>query len=299
MLNLSAYRAHEALVAPARDKAQLWRLVIGIILVSGVALLTSQFIAQTLWTVLGDGLYAALIGQDGRSTQLSVLFLLFSFGLLILGVIVALRVAHNRGLAGVLGDLRLLRHQFLSVLALLIVLQVAIVLLPPYGSGIALEPNVPLSAWVLVLPFSVLAILVQVSAEEIFFRGYLQQQLAARFASPVIWLVVPSVFFAWGHYAPQSAGAHAMHLAVWAGLFGLAMADLTARAGTLGPAIAVHFVNNAQALLFVSLPDSLSGLSLYTLPFDLTDSTMVDDLLPVEYMMILLYWLAARLAMRR
>jgi uncharacterized membrane protein len=97
---------------------------------------------------------------------------------------------------------------------------------------------------------------------------------------------------------PQ-AGELAWVIVLWSALFGLALADLTARAGTLGPAIALHLINNATAILFISMPDSLSGLSLYHSPFDMSDEAMVRAWMPVEFMMILVSWLAARLAIRR
>lgn len=298
MLNRSAYRAHEALAGPAREKAQLWRLAIGVILIAGVFLLSYQFLEQTLFSLLGESGFASLTGADGRVTQLSVLFLLFSFGLIILSVGVALRVAHNRGFLEVLGDWPLFIHQFFSVLVVIVILYAALAILPPWDMGAPLEPNVAFGAWLLVLPFAIVAVLVQVSAEEILFRGYLQQQLAARFSSPLIWIVVPAVLFGMGHYIPQ-AGDLAGTIVIWSILFGLAMADLTARAGTLGPAIALHLMNNAVAILFVSMPDSLSGLSLYHSPFDMSDEAMVREWMPVEFMMILVCWLAARLAIRR
>lgn len=299
MLNLQAYKAHEALVAPARATAQLWRLIIGVILIAGTVLLASQFISQTLITFFGGDVFGALTGMDGRGSQLSVLYLLSSFGLLTLGVTVALRVAHHRGFLAVLGHWPLFRQQFIAVLTMLFLINLAIVVLPPWSVGAPIAPNVPFSDWLLVLPFAVAAILVQVSAEEIFFRGYLQQQLAARFASPAIWLFVPSALFGLGHYMPEIAGENALILAVWAGLFGLAMADVTARAGTLGPAVAIHFMHNAIAILFVSVEDNLSGLSLYYLQIDLEDVDAVRALFPIEFMTILLSWLGARLAIRR
>ncbi|MBD0866552.1 MAG: hypothetical protein GDA36_13690 [Rhodobacteraceae bacterium] len=39
------------------------------------------------------------------------------------------------------------------------------------------------------------------------------------------------------------------------------MADLTARAGMLDPALAVHFANNVGALLFVLLPNNLNKIA--------------------------------------
>lgn len=298
MFNLSAYRAHEILVKPAREKAQLWRLAMGVVLIAGVFLVSFRFLERTLFTFLGPEGVAVLTGANGQPTQLSVLFLLFSFGLLIFSIWVALRVAHDRGFLEVLGVPSIFFMQFFSVLSIMILLYAALAVLPPWDMGGPLEPNVPFGAWLLVLPFALAAILVQVSAEEILFRGYLQQQLAARFASPLIWIGVPAALFGAGHFMPQT-GDLAVVIAVWSMLFGLAMADLTARAGTLGPAIALHLTNNAIAILFVSMPDGLSGLSLYHSPFDLTDEAMVRDWMPVEFMMILVSWLAARLAIRR
>ncbi len=298
MFKPTAYAPHEALAAPARDTAQIWRLVVGMILIAGVFLLSYQFVEQTLFTILGADGFERLTGLDGQTTQLSVLFLLFSYGLIIVSVIVALRVAHHRGFLEVLGDRRLFMHQFFSTLALLVIVYLAIALLPPWGLDAPLEPNVPFGAWVLVLPFALAAVLVQVSAEEILFRGYLQQQLAARFASPFIWIGVPAGLFGFGHYNPQ-VGDLALLIAVWSALFGIAMADLTARAGTLGPAIALHFVNNTIAILFISMPDGMSGLSLYLSPFDMSDTAALRAWMPIEFMMILVCWLAARLAIRR
>ena len=77
------------------------------------------------------------------------------------------------------------------------------------------------------------------------------------------------------------------------------MADLTARSGSLGPAIAVHFCNNVSAILVVSLPDDLSGLALYLTPFGMQDTDALAAWLPVDFAMMLVFWLAARLAIRR
>lgn len=299
MLNLSAYVAHNALVDPARAKAQMWRLVIGVILIAGVFLLVNQFLHQTLFTFLGAQTYAAVTGADGSISQMSMVFLLFSFGVLTLGVGVALKVAHARGLGEVLGNWQLCRQQFWAVLTILVLLNVVVLVLPPWDLGAPLVRNVQTGPWLIMLPFALLAIMVQVSAEEILFRGYLQQQLAARFRSPLVWLLVPSILFGWGHYMPEEAGENAQLIVLWSLAFGVLMADLTARAGTLGPAIAVHFMNNVVAILFISMPDSLSGLSLYLSPFALTDTQEVRAWLPVDFAMMVVSWLAARLALRR
>ncbi|MEM1076301.1 MAG: CPBP family intramembrane glutamic endopeptidase [Pseudomonadota bacterium] len=299
MLNLPAYTAHEALVAPARPKSQLWRLFMGLVLVAGVFLFANQVMHQTLRTLLGPTAYGALVGSDSASSQISVIFLLSSFGLLIVGIVVALRVVHARWITDVIGDRAVFAKQFAAVLTLLLVMNFAIAILPPWDFGAPLEPNVPFRAWLLVLPFALCAVLIQVSAEEILFRGYLQQQLAARFSSPAVWILVPALLFGWGHYMPQAAGANANLIVIWACIFGVLMADLTARAGTLGPAIAVHFMNNVVAILVISAQESLSGLSLYLSPFTLSDTEQVRAWLPVDFAMMIVSWLAARLAIRR
>lgn len=299
MLNLRAYSAHEALVRPAREKAQVWRLAIGVILIAGVFLLGNQLVHQMAFTLFGPAGYAGLTGMDGTASQWSVVFLLMTFGLMTVGVLVALRVAHTRDFAPLLGERSAFAAQFWSVLTVLAVLNIALLILPPWDIGGPLVANVSPLRWFLMLPVALLAVLVQVSAEEILFRGYLQQQLAGRFKTPLIWIGVPAILFGLGHYMPLEAGENANFIMAWAVIFGVLMADLTARAGTLGPAIAVHLVNNVIAIIFISMPDSLSGLSLYLSPFSLNDTEVVRAWLPVEFGVMIVSWLAARLAIRR
>lgn len=299
MFNLPAYSAQRPLLEAARPKAQIWRLFIGLILVLGVSLIANQFAHETLFTFLGQSGYAALTSPSNGSTQLPVLFSLFSFIFLFFGVVVALKVAHSRGFIAVFGDLNLMRQQFWAVLVMLLILNAVIAVLPPWDLGEPLVANVPPLRWLLVLPFAILAIMVQVTSEEFLFRGYLQQQLAARFRSPLVWILVPSLLFGLGHYMPNEAGENANLIVAWSVVFGILMADLTARAGTLGPAIAIHFTNNFLAIAVVSMPDSLSGLSLFVSPFSMSDTQVVRAWLPVEFAMMVVSWLAARLAIRR
>jgi hypothetical protein len=86
---------------------------------------------------------------------------------------------------------------------------------------------------------------------------------------------------------------------IWAGLFGAAMADLTARAGNLGPAIAVHFINNVMALLIVALPDQLGGAALYLLPFGMSDAEAMRAWMPADFFTTFVMWLVARLTILR
>jgi membrane protease YdiL (CAAX protease family) len=109
-------------------------------------------------------------------------------------------------------------------------------------------------------------VLIQTGAEEVLFRGYLQQQLAARFSSPMIWMVLPSALFAALHYQPEVMGDNTWLMMGAVFVFALLAADLTAVTGTIGAAWAMHFVNNALAILVMATDGPLSGLALYIAP---------------------------------
>lgn len=298
MLKWPTYDAHDTFIASALGTQQVWRLLIGLCIAAGVYLLCNQVFYSIVLTVGGQSpaFWNALV--DG-STPMAMYVLLFSFVFMAVGAGVAVRVAHNRSAADMFGPKGKMLGQGIAVLWVLVPLTVVIWILPPWNLGDPFVPNLDLSLWLILLPISLLAVLVQVSAEEIVFRGYIQRQLAARFKSPWVWMVLPSVLFGAGHYTPESAGANAMTIAVWAAVFGVLMADLTARAGTLGPAIAVHLVNNISALLIVSMPGELSGLALYLSPFSMADEAELRAWLPVDFAWMFVCWLAARLAIQR
>ncbi|WP_415919142.1 lysostaphin resistance A-like protein [Tateyamaria sp. SN6-1] len=294
------YAAHDRFVAPARAKAQVWRIPFGLVLAAAFFLALSQMVFGTILNMLGPDL-ASEIQSDGPLglTAGAVVFFLLQLGLLGVAAGLVCVVLHGRGPMTLIGAPGLALRQFTAVSVVLVVVIAALWILPPYDYGAPLERNMSLGRWLVLLPLGLVAVLVQVSGEEILFRGYLQQQIAARFSSPFLWMFIPSAIFGALHYVPESAGSNAMTIAVFAGVFGLVTADLTARAGTLGPAIAVHFFNNVQAILLTSPPDEMSGLALYLLPFGMADEAALAEWLPVDLGWMLVAWLAARLAIRR
>ncbi|MEP2030313.1 MAG: CPBP family intramembrane glutamic endopeptidase [Paracoccaceae bacterium] len=296
----TVYAKHEAFIAPARARPELWRLLIGLglgaIIMSGLNLALISLASF----LLGPGkAHVFLVELDGATTPMSTLYSLTSFGCITIGVLVAIYVMHDRNPLTVLGPIGPAVTAFCKLMQGLIVLYALLFVLPPWSMGAPLIPNLEFSSWIALLPFSLIAVLIQSSAEEVLFRGYIQQQLAVRFSSRWVWMGVPSVLFGLGHYIPAEAGENALLIALWASIFGLLMADLTARAGHLGPAIAVHFITNISALLLTSLPDTLSGLALFTAPFGLSNVAELRAWLIVDYAMIIVCWLVARLALRR
>ncbi|GGH28181.1 hypothetical protein SAMN05444007_104203 [Cribrihabitans marinus] len=291
-----AYAAHERLVAPVRARPQLWRLLAGLGVMAAVVLAMNALVLIAIETAVPPGRRAAMLA--GHSPQ-GMIILLASFGFVTLGVAVAVRLFQQRGLASVIGPAGPALRQFWRVARVLAGLALLLALLPPYDMGTPLLANLAPGLWLMLLPLSLGVVLIQVSAEEILFRGYVQQSLAARFRSPVIWMGLPAALFAMGHYLPAEAGANAGLIAVWSGAFGLLVSDITARAGTLGPAIAMHFFNNVVALLVVALPGQLDGLALFLLPYDMADTGPLRDWLLVDFALMLVAWLAARVALRR
>lgn len=292
------YSAHILHTVAAENRSEWWRTLAGVVAIVAVYLLLAQLYQTVLFILAAD--HPEFLDQlIAGSTPLAMFVLLGSFGLISASVFIVVRLLHKRAALNVMGPPRLAVPQFVRVVVALVVLGVVLTVLPPYGYDAPLVPNLTVGLWVLLLPLSLVAVFVQISAEEILFRGYLQQQLGARFRSPLVWMVIPSVLFALGHYQPGEAGDNAVMITVWALVFGLLMADLTARAGTIGPALAVHFVNNVTALVFTSLPDSLGGVALYHTPFGMADADMLRAWLPVDFAVMLVSWLAARLALRR
>ena len=78
---------------------------------------------------------------------------------------------------------------------------------------------------------------------------------------------------------------------------GLILADVTARFGSLAPAMGLHFTNNA-AMLFVGAKGDLSGLSLYTSEVDLK-STETGAGMMIYLGVMMVCYLIFMLIMRR
>lgn len=293
---MNTYKSYERLVEPARPTSELWRLASSIVLVVVIFLVANvayfNFLRGTPdWHNLSREL-------ENGSTARSVLWMLASFGGLFAALAIALRVMHRRPISSLFGGFPACFADFWLTLRLAMVL-FGIVLILPSPADFTPERAMDFVPWLMLAPMSLAAILFQITTEELVFRGYLQSQLAARFSSPWVWIVLPSVLFAALHYDPSTYGENAILVAAWAGLFGLAAADLTARSGNLGPALALHFANNVSAIMFVSTKDYWDGLALYVVPFGPKDTEFVAAVLPLEGLVILCGWLVARIAIRR
>lgn len=292
------YSAHEAFFQPARQRSEVWRLFAGLGL-GAVIFIGLQSAAITVLIALldPDDLMTVQTEMALGNTQMGAVLMLGSFSLMIIAVAAVVHQLHKRNLLTLLGPWSLAAPQFLRVIWALAVLNLVVWILPPSETPGEVTQNVALADWLRFLPLAVPALLIQVSAEELLFRGYMQQQLAARFRNPLVWMGIPAILFGLLHYRADLPETTWLLMA-WAALFGALAADLTARSGSLGPAIAMHLVTNASAILFVSSDDMLSGLSLYQMPVALDDPASLWPYLLIDLGMMLTSWLAARLALK-
>lgn len=286
-----------AYIAPARLYPQIWRLILGIVLILFIYM---GFVGLVFWAGFA---YATPFGflswaNGVMTTQGAVptLIMLFTFAGMALGPIIAAPACHMRGPGTLFGPFADTLRGFITA-ALIVTLifaaysAISFFLVPPL-------PNLPLNEWLRYLPYALPLILIQTSAEELIFRGYLQQQLAARFNSRFFWMVLPSMLFASLHWDPAMGNNAWLVVAV---TFGMALiaADLTEKTGSLGAAMGLHFANNIFALLFLSVQDTINGLALFVTPFSKADTAELPLALGIDLILLLLIWRILRIALDR
>lgn len=286
-----------AFAALAASRAELWRTLAGVVMIVVLTATGYRLLGQYLDWRYGTLIAGAIVWNmlEGASAG-GMLLLLFSFLFPAMAVLATTRFLHDRP-AGTLFGPTPWQAARDAVRVALPALGLAIVVLPVALTDDSVSANLSPWRFLAFLPLAVPAIAVQVCAEELVFRGYLQQQLAARFRSPLAWMVLPSALFAAGHNDPDTFGANAPLIAAWSGLFGVLAADLTARTGNPGAAIGLHFATNAVALLLLGLAGSLDGLALWVHAVD-ADGGGLLPLLVVDALSVIASWLVARLVLR-
>ena len=297
------YHAHAAFVRPAAGHAEVWRILFMMMGFEAAFWLTPNLLVL----LLPGTLSAAYI--EGTST-FATLLQFASFGIVAALFIGLLRRVHGRGFWSLIGraDIALpdLWHTALQVGAVLLLIS----FLPTGGGGDGDTPQMrPFLTWFMLLPLSLAVLLIQVTTEELYFRGYLQQQLACRSRNPLLWMGLPSLVFGLSHFGNGIGAADSVLYVIWATALGMACADLTARTGTLGAAVGLHFANNIFAALIVGYEDwPSSGLALFMYPafdpsqYDYSLDVLLNPAGLLEIMtsvgLVAVLWLAARVAVR-
>ena len=297
------YAAHDSFIRPAWAARAFWRAIVVIIAFELVFGLSPYVLAAFLPSEALRNEFFSGISAFGTLAQFG------SFAIALAGFSVILRLLHGRGLASLAGPRAMALHDFRRAGVATGTLLAVLAIIPPWINPADLEQVRPIGTWLALIPVALVVVTVQVTTEELFFRGYLQQQFAVLSRSPLFWMGGPSLMFGALHFWNGFGVADGVVYAVWATALGLACADLTARRGNIGGAVGLHLANNMFALLIVGVSGwPSSGLALFLYPYE--DPAiyaaglegLLDPVLIVELILLLvnclLMWLAARVSLR-
>ena len=272
----------------ARPGAQLLRTSIGSVLV---------VVAWLAWTMafglvaIGGGLVnpdalGAAMGQGGASlTYLDAVMamgvLLATFWGLWLGVWLVAKLLHKRDLSTVLAHDRRIRLDYFLVGMALAAGYLALSLGSIWLSGpLPARSSLPIEHWLIAFAPLVVLIFLQTAGEELFFRGYLTQQLAARIPHPLVWGLLPSLAFGLAHTANGGGDAQfTVYYVAVATLLGLVMTALVWRTGGLAAAMGFHLMNNIGAMLLIGIAGVTPPISLFVMDFGTMMGSASTDVL--------------------
>ena len=258
-------------LAPASTRQGFWRLFVGIGLI---------VVGWLLWTVLvlgavflfhrlggaatNDEALAAMTATVNAKDPTSVIVKLATFAGIWPATWAALRFLHGQRFGTLLSvEGRMRWGDFLGGLTLAAGFWVVTMIFGLAIVGMPTRTDLPLGTWL--LAFAPLAVMVflQASAEELIFRGYILQQLASRWRSPLVWAFLPAFLFGLAHYSSGSHLGVGWHYVVVTLLFGLAAATLVWRTGSLAAAMGVHTGMNLFALSGIGLEGVIEGTQLF------------------------------------
>ncbi len=254
----------------ARGRSALWRISLGLVLILAV------WAATTVATVSLGGVISVFtmgpsLAEDPNAyvnaflaTPPGVATALASFLGMSGGVFLAVKFVDRRPLGTVLGaERRLAWRDFWRGLTAALIASALGEVATYFVDPSLRRSTIGVAAWLLWLGPLTLLLFIQISAEELMFRGYLMQSLAARFRSPFVWALIPIVLFTilhWDGRSPPSMRA-AMLLSI--GAFAVLATVLVVRTGNLGAGMGAHLGLNAVGILFVSHMSWLSGGALF------------------------------------
>ncbi|AJE45256.1 CPBP family intramembrane glutamic endopeptidase [Celeribacter indicus] len=298
----ASFHPYAPIIASASRRPERWRLFAAILALFFVTIAVGP-VFYTLIGLAAPELRLVAQGPGGSfaigTTPGGLFTILSGFAITLLAALVLARRLHARGLRDLTGPAARLRRQFVSVLKWVGPLVFLAMVLPwDTGAEVQISENLPTRAWLFWLPFAVLGIMIQITAEEIVFRGYLQSQIIAVSRSYAFGLVASALLFGLGHISSFGQGAEFFPV-IWATGFGLLAGDLTARSGTIGPACALHFINNAAAMLLVPQASNLSGFGRMVQTAEIAALYTDPKVIAFETILLVVTWLAARLALRR
>ena len=295
-MNLSRY---SPMIEDAARHPALWRLLLGFLTVFVVLAVWVAAIIALRAVALGT--WFAEAGADilvlGAGTPAQATLYLIVVAGLGAGACVAAAFWQKRTPRSLVGPgARTLRHAVIAAATTFAILGCLSLLTLPFSEPV--ERNQPFTTWLAWLPVGILALILQTGGEEVFFRGYLQSQLAARFRGHSLAVVAPALLFGFAHYVPSFPLIAALTYVLIATMFGILAADLTIRTGSLGAAWGFHLANNALAVLIIAPTGSVTGLALWRTGTEFGPEALTSPLATAEILVLLATWFLIRRVLR-
>ena len=259
-------------VDAARPRAQLWRTIVGLVLIGVVWMvwtLVLMFGGIGLGLVKPEAFEAMFGTADIPLTYTdTVVMLLIALGTIwgfSVGVWLTVKLLHQRPSSSVVASNRRFNLSQFGAGCVVAAGYLAVSMTWSVVSGNApRRSELALETWLLAFAPIAIVVFVQAASEELVFRGYLPQQLAARFGSPIVWGFIPSVLFGLMHAANSPGNqTYALYYVAIATIMGMVMLAMVWRTGSLAAAIGFHFINNIGALTLAGSDRGPSSIALF------------------------------------
>ena len=270
-------------IKPVKGSLQLWRLMASLIICIAIWVIFAKTIKILFFSNLENSALAT-----GNSPA-GMIYILSSFLGLMFALLLVARL-HNRSFKSFFGSccgfINYFAYSFFYCVIYCSIFTVTIIMI----TGNIVSQNLSVSNWSMYLIIALPLLFIQVTAEELFFRGYLVQQLATRYNSTLIWMVLPSIGFGLAHYDPQNYGKASLLIVGILTVYGMVAIDLTRRTGNIAAAIGIHLSNNIFTILILGNTSKFSGLSLFIVPTFLENEENLKVILISEFLFIILVW---------
>lgn len=274
-------------VDAARPRVGVWRTLAGtaLVIVAWVVLANVVAGVAVLSGLIRIGDLQAMVDEAPRELSHRDAAVVLGVGLatflgLWVGVWAVLRLLHKRSFASLIGfDGRLKGRQFLVGAGLAAAYLAIGMAMSSLSGGAPQRSNLPVETWLVAFVPLVLLIALQSISEELLFRGYLVQQLAARVNTPIVWGLLPALAFGLAHVTNGRADPQFTAYYIFAAvMLGLVMTATVWRTGGISAAMGFHVVNNIGAMLVVGLGGG-TPVSLFTLSYGDVMASAPTDLL--------------------
>jgi hypothetical protein len=254
-----------------RGRNEWWRYLVAVFLILVMWQLVGAMPTLAYYLSLQlDGDPATSIsaaGQVGGSALLAFITFMLASVFFLVGLWLGVVHIHNRPLLTlVTSSNRLAWRRIGQGFVVWLMLSALICLLEAwlYPGRYVFEPDLP--SFLAFLPFALVLIPIQTSAEELFFRGYLLQGFGLRLRSTWALCLLSGLIFGIPHLLNPEASADYWLMGSYYVLIGAVLAFVTLREGRLELALGLHAANNLFSALFANYQVSvLPSPSLFTI----------------------------------